>query len=311
MGALVPRAGQKSVLITGCTPGGIGHAIAEEFQAKGLFVIASARRPEVLKELEAKGIATVQLDVTNKDSIAQCKEEVSKMTGGKLDFLVNNAGRTHTVPATDLDVDEIRATFETNVFGVMAMCKAFVTLLINAQGLIINIASLSAQVPYVFGSSYCASKGAVVSYSRCLRQELKPFGVRVTVVMAGTVRSNIANNVLPLVPGSLYEPVADLYAKRQVYSQNNKTMETSAFARQVVGNALRPEVPLLLRAWFGRRDWFWCGGMSTAVWLGTIIGEWILDIGAWRTFGLQKLKDILVAKRKAREAKEAEEKKAA
>lgn len=57
----------------------------------GLFVIASARRPEVLKDLEAKGIATVQLDVTNKDSIAQCKEEVSKLTGGKLDFLVNNA----------------------------------------------------------------------------------------------------------------------------------------------------------------------------------------------------------------------------
>lgn len=221
------------------------------------------------------------------------------------------SGRTHTVPATDLDVDEIRATFETNVFGVMAMCKAFVTLLINAQGLIINIASLSAQTPYVFGSSYCASKGAVVSYSRCLRQELKPFGVRVTVVMAGTVKSNIANNVLPLVPGSLYEPVADLYAKRQVFSQNNKTMDTSVFARRVVGNALRPEVPLLLRLWFGRRDWFWCGGMSTVVWLGTILGEWITDMGAWRTFGLQKLKDILVAKRKAREAKEAEEKKAA
>lgn len=57
----------------------------------GLFVIASARRPEVLKELADKGIATVQLDVTNKDSIAQCKEEVTKLTGGKLDFLVNNA----------------------------------------------------------------------------------------------------------------------------------------------------------------------------------------------------------------------------
>ncbi|CAK7203178.1 NADPH-dependent 1-acyl dihydroxyacetone phosphate reductase [Sporothrix eucalyptigena] len=298
MSELAIRSGQKSVLITGCTPGGIGHAIAEEFHAKGLFVIASARRPEVLKDLAAKGIATVSLDVTSQESIAQCKEEVTKLTGGRLDFLVNNAGRTHTVPATDLDIDEIRATFETNVFGVMAMCKAFVSLLINARGLIINIASLSAASPYIFGSSYCASKGAVVSYSRCLRQELRPFGVRVTVVMAGTVRSNIANTVHPLVEGSLYEPVADLYAKRQVYSQNNKTMDTPAFARQVVNNALRPEVPILLRAWFGRRDWFWCGGMSTIVWLGTILGEWILDVGAWRVFGLQKLKDYLDAKRK-------------
>ncbi|CAK7243441.1 MAG: NADPH-dependent 1-acyl dihydroxyacetone phosphate reductase [Sporothrix thermara] len=302
MSQIAIREGQKSVLITGCTPGGIGHAIAEEFHAKGLFVIASARRPEVLKELAAKGMATVALDVTSQESIAQCKEEVSELTGGRLDYLVNNAGRTHTVPATDLDVDEIRATFETNVFGVMAMCKAFVTLLINARGLIVNIASLSAMTPYVFGSSYCASKGAVVSYSRCLRQELRPFGVRVTVVMAGTVRSNIANKVLPLPEGSLYAPVADLYAKRQVYSQNNRTMPTHEFARQVVANALRPEVPLLVRAWMGRRDWLWCGGMSTLVWLGTILGEWLVDISAWRIFGLQKLKIYLEKMRQQKNA---------
>ena len=201
-----------------------------------------------------------------------------------------------------MDVDEIRATFETNVFGVMAMCKAFVTLLINARGLIVNIASLSAMTPYVFGSSYCASKGAVVSYSRCLRQELRPFGVRVTVVMAGTVRSNIANKVLPLPEGSLYAPVADLYAKRQVYSQNNRTMPTHEFARQVVANALRPEVPLLVRAWMGRRDWLWCGGMSTLVWLGTILGEWLVDISAWRIFGLQKLKIYLEKMRQQKNA---------
>ncbi|CAK7564559.1 MAG: putative secondary metabolism biosynthetic enzyme [Sporothrix epigloea] len=300
MSQVAIRAGQKSVLITGCTPGGIGHAIAEEFHAKGVFVIASARRLEVLEGLAAKGIATVALDVTSQESITQCKEEVDRLAGGRLDFLVNNAGRTHTVPATDLDLDEVRTTFETNVFGVMAMCKAFVPLLINARGLIINIASLAAQSPYVFGSSYCASKGAVVSYSRCLRQELRPFGVRVTVVMAGTVRSNIANTVHQLVEGSLYQPIADLYAKRQKYSQTNQTMETSVFARQVVANALRPEVPLLLRTWFGRRDWFWCGGMSTMVWLGTILGEWFLDTGAYRRFGLEKLRIYFDAMRKTK-----------
>ncbi len=211
---------------------------------------------------------------------------------------VSSSGRTCTVPATDLDMDDVRATFEANVFGVMAMCQAFVSLLIEARGLIVNIASLSAVTPYVFGAGYCASKGAVVSYSRCLRQELRPFGIRVTVVMAGTVRSNIASKVLPLVPGSLYEPVADLYERRQVFSQTNQTMETADFARRVVGNALRPEVPLLLRALMGRRDWFWCGGMSTLVWLGTFFGEWMIDIGAWRRFGLQRLKDYLDKKRK-------------
>ncbi|CAK7264313.1 NADPH-dependent 1-acyl dihydroxyacetone phosphate reductase [Sporothrix epigloea] len=258
MSEVAIRAGQKSVLITG--------------------------------DLAAKGIATVTLDVTSQESITQCKAAVSKLTGGRLDFLVNNAGRTHTVPATDLDLDEVRTTFETNVFGIMAMCKEFISLLINARGLIINIASISAVSPYVFGSAYCASKGAVVSYSRCLRQELRPFGVRVTVVMAGTVRSNIANTIHQLVEGSLYEPIADLYLKRQVYSQTNQTMETPVFAQQVVANAMRPEMPLLLRTWLGRRDWFWCGGMSTLVWLGTILGEWILDTFAYRRFGLEKLR---------------------
>ena len=155
---------------------------------EGLHVIATARNASVLAELGELGMSTLALDVTKADSIATCHDEVARITGGTLDILVNNAGRTHTHPATDIDLDDVRETFETNVFGVMAMCAAFADLLIAARGLIVNIASLAAVTPYVFGSVYCASKGAVVSYSRTLRVELQPFGVRVMVAMAGTVR---------------------------------------------------------------------------------------------------------------------------
>lgn len=289
-----PQPGQKTVLITGCTPGGIGHALALEFHSKGVHVIATARNVSVLSDMAALGMSTVALDVTKADSIKTCHAEVAQITGGKLDILVNNAGRTHTHPATDIDLDDVRETFETNVFGVMAMCAAFSDLLISARGLIINIASLAAITPYVFGSVYCASKGAVVSYSRTLRLELKPFGVRVMVAMAGTVRSQIASKTHRTLPeGSIYQRVKDIFERRLTFSQNNATVKTEDFARKLVGQALRGESPLWVRSWFGRPDWFWGGGWSTGVWLSTWLGEWILDTVLYRLIKLNRLEGIL------------------
>lgn len=191
-------------------------------------------------------------------------------------------------------MDDVRQTFETNVFGVMAMVQAFVTPLIAARGLIVNIASLAAITPYVFGSVYCATKGALVSYSRTLRQELAPFGVRVTVAMTGTVRSNTASHghrTLP--PGSLYQRIADIFAWRLTFSQTNATYPTELYARRLVRDCLRGESPLLLRTWFGRPDWFWAGGLALQVWLGTFFGEWLLDWICWRRFKLGRLAEMV------------------
>ncbi|KAK3943424.1 acylglycerone-phosphate reductase [Diplogelasinospora grovesii] len=289
-----PRPGQKTVLITGCTPGGIGHALAMEFHAKGVHVIATARNTAVLSEMADLGMSTLALDVTKTDSIRACHAEVGKITGGKLDFLVNNAGRTHTHPATDIDLDDVRETFETNVFGVMAMCAAFADQLIAAKGLIINIASLAAITPYVFGSVYCATKGAVVSYSRTLRLELKPFGVRVMVAMTGTVRSQIASKThRTLPPDSIYQRVKEIFEKRLTFSQNNATVDTGDYARRLVAKALAPEWPLILRSWFGRPDWFWAGGWSKITWTGSWLGEWVFDVVMYRLIGINKLEQVL------------------
>jgi hypothetical protein len=86
-----------------------------------------------------------------------------------LDYLVNNAGRNYTVPATDVDFDEVQQTFEVNVFSVMRMCQTFVPELIKAKGTIVQIGSVSGVIPYVFGSAYNASKAALHSYSNTLR----------------------------------------------------------------------------------------------------------------------------------------------
>ncbi|KAI2618234.1 NAD(P)-binding protein [Hypoxylon sp. NC1633] len=289
------RSSQKSVLITGCTPGGIGHSLCLEFHKHGLQVIATARNSEVMADLAELGIRTVQLDVTNQASISACHRTVADITGGKLDILVNNAGRTHTHPAIDLSIDDVRETFETNVFGLMAMVAAFSDQLMAAKGLIINMASLSALTPYVFGSAYCASKGAVVSYSRTLRQELEPFGVRVMVCMAGTVRSNIASRTHRTLPtNSAYLRVRDIFERRLMFSQTNATVSTESFSAALVSSALRQETLWLLREWVGRPDWCWCGGMAKLLWwVLTLLGEWIVELFCWRLFELDRLKKML------------------
>ncbi|GAP87931.1 putative NADPH-dependent 1-acyldihydroxyacetone phosphate reductase [Rosellinia necatrix] len=289
-----PKPGQKTVLVTGCTPGGIGHGLCLEYHRQGLHVIATARRPEVLVELAEMGMSTVALDVTDAASIKECHDEVAKINGGKLDILVNNAGRTHTHPALDISLPDVRATFETNVFSIMAMVQAFVDQLAAARGLIVNISSLSSITPYLFGSVYCASKAAVSAYSRTLRMELAPLGVRVMVSMTGTVRSNTASQGHRVLPaGSLYAAARHVFEWRLVFSQNADTMDTATFAARLVRDSLRPERPAWLRSLFGRPDWFWYGGLARSAWLGHSIGEWLIDAVSWNTFRMPEIMKLV------------------
>ncbi|EGR45268.1 uncharacterized protein TRIREDRAFT_123681 [Trichoderma reesei QM6a] len=288
---------KKTVLITGCTPGGIGHALALEFHSRGCHVIATARNPDVLKGLAAMGMSAVQLDVTNQDSINAARDEVSHITGGKLDILVNNAGRTHTIPALDIEIDDVRQTYETNVFGPMFTIKAFAPLLIAARGLVVNVSSISSISAYIFGSVYASTKGAINSYSRVLRLELKPFGVRVMVAMAGTVRSHIASHPHRALPAtSLYLPVNDYFQRRLVFSQNNATVPTDVFARKLVSAALRGE-GYLGGLVGGTPDWFWAGGLSTKVWLLSFLPAWMSEGIISMFFGVAGLKKRLTEAR--------------
>ncbi|KAL7897390.1 NAD(P)-binding protein [Trichoderma sp. SZMC 28014] len=288
---------QKYVLITGCSPGGIGNALAREFHRRGLHVIATARNPEVLQELESLGMSAVQLDVTNHDSLNRAKHDVAQITGGRLDILVNNAGRTHTIPALDIEIDDVRQTYETNVFGPMFTVQAFAEQLIAARGLVVNISSTSSVSSYIFGSIYASSKAAINSWSRILRLELQPFNVRVMVAMAGTIKSQITSHGHRSLPTtSLYRPVDDYFQRRLVFSQNNATMPTEVFAKRLVSAALKGE------GWFGgliggTPDWFWAGGLSTKVWLTTLVpnkfAEWAFGV----FFGISNLKKRLTEAR--------------
>lgn len=158
-------------LITGCSSG-IGKQLAVAFAARGVTVLATARRTESLEEVTAKysNIEALALDLGDPESITRLKDTVLKRTGGCLDFLINNAGMHYAGTGMDLEMDKVEAVFQVNVFAVMRMCQIFVPLLRRSlRGRIVQIGSVTRNVPVVWQGAYNASKAALSQYSRTLR----------------------------------------------------------------------------------------------------------------------------------------------
>ncbi|KAJ7270639.1 NAD(P)-binding protein [Mycena haematopus] len=285
--------GRKTVLITGCSPGGIGYELAQEYHSQGLRVFATARRPEALVDLAAlglPGLETLELDVTKIASIQAGRDRIASLTGGNLDILVNNAGQGYTVPATDVKIDEVQGMFDVNVFGVMRMVQEFAPLLIaSGDGRIVNIGSISGVMPYPFGSAYNASKAALHSFGNTLRLELAPFNIQVITIITGGVKSNISHNPRLIQPSSIYAPIADIFATKRAGRSQVGAMATKVYAKQVVAQTLKRHV----------KAWFWTGKFSFTCWLvDTFFGrrgfDWILS----SMFGLSKLRSIVMKKKR-------------
>jgi 1-acylglycerone phosphate reductase len=146
---------KKTVLITGCSTGGIGWALAKNFHQRGFYVFATARNPSKAADLaELSDIEILKLDVTDPKTIAECKEIVVKHTNGKLDVLVNNAGVEFNSPLLDTDVDEARRLFDVNVWGPLAMVQAFAPLLIEAKGVVFNQSSIDGALNMVWAGKF-------------------------------------------------------------------------------------------------------------------------------------------------------------
>ncbi|KAJ6015657.1 1-acyl dihydroxyacetone phosphate reductase [Penicillium herquei] len=203
---------QKTVLITGCSDGGLGEAMAKVYHAKGFRVFATVRNMAKLGSLsDIKGITILDLDVTLSESIAQCAKVVEKQTGGALDILVNNAGMRAVMPLLDTSLDEAKKLYDTNVWAVVAMAQEFSPMLIKAQGLICNISSITGEMAFAWQGVYGSSRSAGTRVSDTLRLEMAPLGVRVVTVVLGGVKTsgNDATKIadLELPPNSLYQQI--------------------------------------------------------------------------------------------------------
>jgi NAD(P)-dependent dehydrogenase (short-subunit alcohol dehydrogenase family) len=134
----------QTVLITGCSDGGIGSALALAFQQRGFHVFATARNTTKMSNLaDLPNVTLLTLDVTDSTTIKAAVDTVAKETGGTLDFLVNNAGRNHFMPLLDEDIDQTKELFDTNVWGPLAVTQAFSPLVIEAKGSFIFVTSIA------------------------------------------------------------------------------------------------------------------------------------------------------------------------
>lgn len=204
----------KSILITGATAG-IGRHAALELVRQGHHVIATGRRESVLLELKDEAAALgaglldiVQLDVTSEDDVSKAQAAVAKLTAGRgIDVLVNNAGYGQMGPIESVSDADLRRQFDTNVFGLMSVTRAFVgRMRERGEGRIINIGSISGRVTAPFTGAYSATKYAVRSISDALRVELGAFGLSVSLIEPGPIRTAFNERAVETIdPRSLEE----------------------------------------------------------------------------------------------------------
>lgn len=151
---------KKTVLITGCSAGGIGWAMARAFQKQNFHVFATMRDISNATDLqELEHVEVLELDVTMPPSISGCRELVTKRTGGRLDILVNNAGVEFQSPLLDAGIEDAKKLYDVNVWGLLAMVQAFAPLLIEAKGIVINQSSIDAVLSMAWAGKI---------YRRCL-----------------------------------------------------------------------------------------------------------------------------------------------
>jgi NAD(P)-dependent dehydrogenase (short-subunit alcohol dehydrogenase family) len=177
-----------TVLITGCSSG-IGHATAERLAAAGWTVYATARKPETLADLEARGCRTLALDVTDEASM---QAAVAAVEGehGAIGALVNNAGYSQSGAIETVPMEKVRAQFETNVFGLVRLCQLVLPGMRRQRaGRIVNLSSMGGKLVFPGGGFYHATKYAVEAISDALRFEVKGFGIDVVLVEPGLIRT--------------------------------------------------------------------------------------------------------------------------
>jgi len=269
------------VLITGCSTG-IGRALAGEFARKGHRVIATARTSESIKDLTAKNIRPIRLDVTDGASIEGAVAE-GVAWGGRIDMVVNNAGYALIGPTAELDLADLRVQLETNVVGLVAVSQAVIPQMVKRKnGRIVNIGSVSGVTTTPFSGAYCGSKAAVHMLSDALRMELAPLGIRVITVQPGSVTSDFGKNAESGTEryrsDSLFSDVHESIEARAQLSQQNGT-PTDEFARHLVAIVTRRRAPAVVRLGNGSR-------------MLPVIGRLPLRLRDWflgRRFGLEGL----------------------
>lgn len=191
----------KVALITGSSRG-IGLAIAEAFAKEGIKVIINGRVTERANKVASAlnrnypgSAVSIPADLTDRKEIDMLVEQALS-TCGKVDILVNNAGIGHFAPVHNIKPEDWDAVIRTNLDAVYYLTKLLLPQMIERRdGYIINIASLAAKNTFAGGAAYCASKFGLLGFSECLMLDVREFGIKVSVIMPGSVATEFSHPV--------------------------------------------------------------------------------------------------------------------
>src|SRR4051794_2689313 len=183
----------RSVLVTGASSG-IGRATALRLDRSGWRVFAGVRREEDAEALrgDASGpLAPVILDVTDAGQIAAAAEVIEREADGGLDGLVNNAGVAVPGPLETVPLEDLRHQLEVNLVAYVAVTQAMLPQIRRAEGRVVFLSSIGGRIAFPFGGPYHASKFATEAIGDVFRQELRPWGLKVSLIEPGSIDTPI------------------------------------------------------------------------------------------------------------------------
>ncbi|NUP08543.1 MAG: SDR family oxidoreductase [Polyangiaceae bacterium] len=236
----------RIVLVTGATSG-IGRHTALDLARAGHRVFATGRRVDALESLrqqaekEGLSIDTLALDVTKPSSIEQARVAIEQATNGYgVDAVINNAGYGLVGPVESIGDEALRAQYETNVFGLLGVTRAFLPAMRQrGSGRIVNVSSIGGRITFPMMGVYNSTKYAVESLSDALRVELRPFGVGVSLIEPGAIRTEFADVAMSTVAHDPSSPYAGATADADAM---RKKFEATMVGPEYVTRAIRKAV---------------------------------------------------------------------
>lgn len=240
----------KVYFITG-TSSGFGRALAETVLQRGDQVVLTARNPEHVSDLVEHypdHALAVRLDITNNDERRAAIKAALKRFG-RLDVLVNNAGRGSLGAAEEFSTAQIRAQMEVNFFAAIEMIRAVLPVMRRQKGgHILNMSSIGGRVNIGGFALYGAAKFALEGFSEALRDEVAPLGIRVTLVEPGAFRTAFAGdaNVRPDASIDDYKPVIEPIRQYLYGNSGKQPGDPHKAARAMIATVESDEPPLRL-----------------------------------------------------------------
>lgn len=239
---------KKVVLITGASSG-IGLETAKMLASQGHKVYGTSRDIKRIEKLKEFGIIGLELDVSIDESCKNCIDKIIK-DEGKIDVLINNSGYGSYGPIETVDLDEAKKQFEVNVYGLIRMSKLVIPYMRKQHsGRIINISSAGGRVTTFLGGWYHASKYAVEALSDSMRMELKQFGIKISIIEPGGIKSNwgvlTANNLLEASKNTPYEDVSKRVANiyKELYGGKSKLLTKPGKVAKKISKAVNSKYP--------------------------------------------------------------------